>query len=88
MVQRYKKDVFVEAIEFVNTPENHQAIIDFTGHRISVEYDGDIVQVRVIRGAYTVLVAKLGQWIVKESNGTLQIYTKEALETEYQLVTE
>lgn len=88
MAQRYMKKVYIDAIEFTNTPENHQAIIDFTGHRISVEYDGDVVQVRVIRGAYTVLVANLGQWIVKESSGTLRIYNKEALETEYQLVSE
>lgn len=73
-------------IEFTNIPENHQEIIDFTDQRISVEDDSDIVQVRVIRGAYSVLVAKLGEWTVKKTNGTLRIYTKEALKIEYQLV--
>ncbi|GIQ70752.1 hypothetical protein DUZ99_02050 [Xylanibacillus composti] len=78
----YKKDVFVEAIEFTNTPENHQAIIDFAGLPISVEYTSDGVQVRVIRGAYSVLIARLGEYIVKEVDGSLRVCTREGLEAE------
>jgi hypothetical protein len=83
--KRYKKNVFIEAIEFINTPENHQAIIDFAGLPISVEYTSDGIQLRVIRGAYSVLVVKLGEYIVKEDDGSLRVCTHEALKSEYEL---
>ncbi|MEK5167199.1 hypothetical protein NYE69_33495 [Paenibacillus sp. FSL R5-0527] len=86
MSQRYMKKVFVDVIEFTNTPENHKAIIDFAGLPISVEYTSDGVQLRVIRGALSVLIAKLGECIVKAADGTLSVCTKEALEAEYELV--
>lgn len=87
MPQRYKKDVFIEAIEFVNTPENHKEIIAFAGLPISIEYTSEGVQLRVIRGAYSVLIAKLNEVIVKDAAGTLNVRTKESLETEgYTLV--
>lgn len=87
MPKRYKKSVFIDVLEFNNTPENHQDIIDFTGLPISVEYTSDGVQLRVIRGAYSVLVAKLGECIVKDGAGTLSVRTKESLEAEgYALV--
>lgn len=82
MQKRYKKDVFIDAIEFVNTPENHQAIIDFTGLMISVEYTSAGVQLRVIRGAYSVLIAILGEYIVKDADGSLRVCTREGLEEE------
>ncbi|MFB4326410.1 hypothetical protein RB298_29200 [Priestia sp. BR_2] len=82
MPKRYKKSVFIDVLEFSNTPENHQDIIDFTGLPISVEYISDGVQLRVIRGAYSVLVAKLGECIVKDGAGTLSVRTKESLEAE------
>lgn len=85
MIERYKKSVYVDVVEFVNTPENHQAIIEFAGLPISVEYTSDGVQLRVIRGAYSVLVVKLGECIVKESDGTLRVCTRETLEAEYDL---
>ncbi|KZS45712.1 hypothetical protein AWU65_07185 [Paenibacillus glucanolyticus] len=87
MPKRYKKSVYIEVLEFINTPDNHQEIIDFTGLPISVEYTSDgVQQLRVIRGAYSVLVAKLGECIVKEADGFLRVYTKEALELEYELM--
>ena len=89
MQKRYKKDVFVDVIEFTNSPDNHQAIIDFAGLPISVEYTSDGVQLRVIRGAYSVLIAKLGEFIVKEADGSLRVCTREGLETEgYNLIEE
>jgi hypothetical protein len=86
MLKQYKKSVFVEVIEFTNEPFNHQAIIDFTDLPISVEYASEGVQLRVIRGAYSVLIAKKGEFIVKEGDGSLRVSTKEALEAEYELV--
>lgn len=86
MPKRYKKSVYIDVLDFINTPENHQEIIDFTGLPISVEYTSDGVQLRVIRGAYSVLVARLGECIVKESDGALRVYTKEALMSEYELM--
>ncbi|EJW14731.1 hypothetical protein [Paenibacillus alvei] len=87
MLQRYKKNVYIDVVEFTNTPENHKAIIDFAGLPISVEYTSGGVQLRVIRGAYSVLVAKLGECIVKEADGSLRVCTKEALADEgYTLV--
>lgn len=85
MSQRYVKKVYVDVIEFTNTPDNHKKIIDFAGLPISVEYTSEGIQLRVIRGAYSVLVAKLGECIVKESDGTLKICTREVLEAEYEL---
>lgn len=85
--QRYKKNVFIEAIEFVNTPGNHKEIIDFAGLPISVEYTSAGIQLRIIRGAYSVLVAKLGELIVKDADGALSVRTKESLAAEgYTLV--
>lgn len=84
--QRYKKNVYIDVIEFDNTSGNHQAIIDFAGLPISVEYTSDGVQLRVIRGAFSVLIAKLGECIVKEADGSLRVCTRAALEEEYELV--
>lgn len=87
MLQRYKKNVYIDVVEFTNTPENHKAIIDFAGLPISVEYTSGGVQLRVIRGAYSVLVAKLGECIVKDDAGTLSVRSKESLDAEgYTLV--
>lgn len=86
MIKHYKKAVYVEAIEFDNSPGNPQAIINFTGLQISVEYTSGGVQLRVIRAAYSVLIVKLGEYIVKEADGTLRVSTRAALEAEYELV--
>lgn len=87
MLQRYMKNVYITLIQFTNTPENHKAIIEFAGLPISVEYTSGGVQLRVIRGAYSVLVAKLGECIVKEADGSLRVCTKDALTNEgYSLV--
>ncbi|TNJ68216.1 hypothetical protein FE784_00720 [Paenibacillus hemerocallicola] len=88
MQRRYKKNVYIDAIEFDNTSGNHQAIIDFAGLPTSVEYTSAGVQLRVIRGAFSVLIAKLGECIVKEADGSLRVCTREALEAEYKLVEE
>lgn len=88
-MQRYKKNSYIDAVEFINTPENHKEIIDFAGLPISVEYTSDGVKLRVIRGAYSVLVALLGECIVKDAAGTLSVRTKESLKAEgYALVEE
>ena len=86
MPKRYKKDVFIDTIEFTNEPSNHQSIIEYAGLPISVEYTSDGVQLRVIRGAYSVLIAKLGEHLVKEADGSLRVCSKAALEAEYELV--
>lgn len=89
MPERFMKNVFIDVIEFVNTPENHQEIINFTGLPISVEYTSKGVQLRVIRGTYSVLVADLGEYIVKEADGSLRVCTREGLEAEgYALIEE
>ncbi|MEF3309505.1 hypothetical protein PV433_11430 [Paenibacillus sp. GYB004] len=85
---RYKKDVFIEAVVFDNTSGNHQEIIEFTGLPIMVEYTSGGVQLRVIRGAFSVLIAKLGECVVKEVDGELRVCTLEALEAEYEIVGE
>lgn len=81
-VKRYMKKVYVEAIEFTNTPDNHQAIIDFAGLPISVEYTSAGIQLRIIRGAFSVLIAKVGEYIVKEADGSLRVCTRDGLEAE------
>ncbi|SFF23000.1 hypothetical protein SAMN04487969_11963 [Paenibacillus algorifonticola] len=85
-MKRYKKSVFVDAIEFTNEPDNAQAIKDFTGLLIQVEYNSDGAQLRVIRDAYSVIIARKGEFIVKDATGQLQLMTKAALESEYELV--
>lgn len=86
MLKRYMKKVYVEAIEFDNTPGNPQAIIEFAGLPITIEYTSNGVQLRVIRGAFSVLVANQGESIVKEADGALRVSTRAALEAEYELV--
>jgi len=87
MLQRYKKNVYIDAVVFTNTPANHKEIIEFTALPISVEYTSDGVKLRVIRGAYSVLVALLGECIVKDAAGTLSVRSKESLKDDgYTLV--
>ncbi|MNP64478.1 hypothetical protein D3C76_1599780 [compost metagenome] len=86
MIERYKKNDYIDAIEFTNTPENHQTIIDFAGLPISIEYTSSGVQLRVIRSPYSVLIAKPGEYIVKEADGTLRVFTRATLEDEYEHV--
>jgi len=84
--KQYKKSEIVQAIQFLNTEADHiQDIIDFVGLPISLDFTFEGVRLRVIRGAYDVIVAPLNNYIIKHSGGTLETCTPE--EFDYEEVT-
>lgn len=88
MVKQYQKCLYVDAIQFQSTDAAHiDEIIDFVGMPISIDYTGDGVKLRVIRAAYDVLVAFVGDYIVKDSNGKLFAKKQTDFEAEYVEVT-
>lgn len=88
-IKRYRERKFIEAVEFTDTPENKQEIISFVGGLpITVEYKPEGTFLRVIRGAFDVAVAKLGQCVVKDlQNGSFSVCDKVQLEEKYDEVT-
>lgn len=83
-VKNYQKCIPVKAIQFQGMDTTHiQEIINFVGMPISVEFTSDGVRLRVIRGAFDVIVAYVGDYIIKEANGNLKRMSKADFEVEY-----
>lgn len=84
-VYQYRRSFICDAIQF-NDPSQVQEIIDFVGLPVSVDYTSDGVQLRVIRGALDVVVARPTDYIVKHGNGKLEAVKQSDFEAEYELV--
>lgn len=83
-VKRYQKCIPVEAIKFEgNDPVHVQEIIDFVGLPISIDYIPGGLKLRITRHSLDVLVANVGDFIVKNSEGKLTVMTQVVFETEY-----
>lgn len=83
-VKNYQKCIPVKAIQFEGTESAHITdIINFVGMPISVDYTGDGARLRVIRGAFDVVVAYVHDYIIKEANGNLKRMGKADFEVEY-----
>jgi hypothetical protein len=87
-IKDYKRSFYCQAIQFTSTDSAHvQEIIDFVGLPISIDYTADAgVRLRVIRGAFDVLVAYTTDYIVKHQGGRLEALKKEQFESEYEEV--
>ena len=86
-VKQYKKSEIVQAIQFTSIDQaNIQDIIDFVGLPISIDFTKDGVKLRVIRGAYDVLVASISDYIVMHNDGRLEKVPQ--AEFDYEEVTE
>lgn len=88
MIKVYRERRFIQAVEFINTAVNIQEVIDFIDLPISIEYTSAGVQLRIIRSPYNVIIAKVGEYITKDTTGTLGVRTLEALQDNYDEVTE
>lgn len=88
MIKRYRERRYIEAIQFENTPSTIQAIIDFVGLPVSVEYTSSGVQMRIIRTPYNVVIVQVGECIVKHDDGNLSVCTVGDLEENYDEVIE
>ena len=87
-VKTYEKRLPVEAIQFIGTSQPHiDEIIDFVDLPISIDYTAEGVRLRVIRGAYDVIVARISDYIVKDSDGKLYAMQKADFEASYEVVT-
>lgn len=83
MIRRFKKSEYVDAVQFLNTHDNTQDIISFVGLPISIDYKEDGVRLRVIKHALDVAVVKVGDYIIRKSDGKITCATKEEFESEY-----
>jgi len=85
-VGQYRRSTICEAIQFLST-DQVQEIIDFVGLPIQIEYDkaGDI-KLRVIRGPLEVVVAHIGDYVVKHQNGKLEAIKQADFESQYEPV--
>lgn len=88
MVKKYKESFYFDAIQFLNTAENTQQIIDFAGLPVSVDYKLEGVRLRVIKNAYDVAVARVSDYLVKNEEGRLFVLSKEEFESRFEEVTE
>lgn len=88
MIKRYRERSYIDAIQFENTPTSIQAIIDFVGLPVSVEYTSSGVQMRIIRNPYNVVIVKVGECLVKHADDSLSVCTVEHLDENYDEVIE
>lgn len=87
-VKNYEKRIPVQAIQFQGMDTPHiQEIISFVGMPVSLDFGVDGIKLRVIRGAFDVLVIYVGDYIVKEDTGNLKRIDKVSFEAEYNEVT-
>jgi hypothetical protein len=83
-VKNYEKRIPVQAIQFQGMDTAHiQEIIGFVGMPVSLDFGVDGIKLRVIRGAFDVLVIYVGDYIVKEETGNLKRIDKVSFEAEY-----
>lgn len=83
MVKRYREKRFIEAVQFQNSIESIQEIINFVGIPVNVEYTSSGVQMRIVRAPYNVVIAKVGEYVTKAEDGTLNACTAEYLKNHY-----
>lgn len=90
MIRMFKSKDYVEAVEFTDAEQvTIQEIIRFTGLPVTVNYTADgAVQVGLIKNPSNVLVAKLGQFIYRDSAGNIGVCDYEHLTENYEEVTE
>lgn len=87
MIKTYRSREQLQAICFTDTESSTiNAIIDFVELPVSVEYAPTGVQLRIIRGAYAVIIAKVGEYIYKRADGTLGVSSEETLLEEFELI--
>lgn len=82
-VKKYKKGIYIRAIQFANTEPAHiQDIINFVGLPISVDYTNEGIRLRVIKGSLHVLVVALGDYIAMYEDGTLGLILEDEFDYE------
>ncbi|MNW43789.1 hypothetical protein D3C74_210000 [compost metagenome] len=87
MIKTYRSKEQLQAICFTDTESSTiNAIIDFVGLPVSVEYGPTGNHLRIIRGAYAVIIAKVGEFIYKRADGTLGVSNEETILQEFELL--
>lgn len=87
-VENYQECIPVQAIKFEGMEQTHiQEIVGFVGLPISIDYTPSGLKLRVIRNALDVLVANVGEFIIKNTEGKLSVMTQAAFEARYTKVT-
>lgn len=86
MVKTYRAKIFVQAVQFQNTLESIQEVIAFVGLPVNVEYTSAGVQMRIIRNPYNVVIVKVGEYVVKSADGTLNAISEADLVEKYDVV--
>lgn len=90
MIRIFRSRDSAEAIELVDGEMAIiKRVIQFTGYPVTVNYDveGNVVA-GIIKSPNEMLVAKVGQFICKESSGKLSVCDYEQLIGKYEEVTE
>ncbi|GIO36191.1 hypothetical protein J41TS12_10520 [Paenibacillus antibioticophila] len=90
MIRMFRSRDSAEAIELVDGEmATIKRVIQFTGCPVTVNYDteGNVVA-GIIKSPNEMLVAKVGQFICKESSGKLSVCDYEKLIEKYEEITE
>lgn len=86
-VAQYRRSTICEAIQFQSADPTHvQEIIDFVGLPVSIDYTAEGIRLRVIRGALDVVVAYMGDYLVKHQGSKLEAVKQEDFEAQYEPV--
>lgn len=90
MIRMFRSRDSAEAIELVDGEmATIKRAIQFTGYPMTVNYDIEgNVTAGIIKSPNEMLVAKVGQFICKESNGKISVCDYEQLIGKYEEVTE
>lgn len=88
MIKRFKRSFYVDAIQFLNTPENIQEIIEFINLPISVDYTSQGVKLRIYGREGKELIANLNDYIFKYDDGSLDVMSEENFRKIYEEVIE
>ncbi|RAW13720.1 hypothetical protein [Paenibacillus taichungensis] len=86
-VKSYQKIIPVTAIQFEGNSSTHtDEIFAFVQFPISINLAGNVVELRVIVNPLKPLVVLVGDYIVKDTAGTLKHMKQDEFESEYTLM--
>lgn len=90
MIRMFRSKDLVEAIEFSDwDKETISALSEFTGMAVNIELSpGGTIRAGLIRDATSVHVVNLGEYVYKDSGGTIGVCDLAYLKENYEEVTE
>lgn len=80
-----KKPVVIEAVQFVDDSETLAKISEFVNHTVRIDYGSTPTEIKILT-LEGVMIANLGDWIIKGVNGEFYPCKPDIFEKTYEKV--